>query len=148
MKTGINGINLIKKYEGIRHKAYLCPANIPTIGYGTTIYPNGQKVKLGDLCTSEQATEYLTHDLRQTEQQIGLVVKSALSQNQFDALVSFTYNLGIGNLTKSTLLKKINLTPYDPSIMDEFLKWNKAGGRVLQGLTNRRKEESQLYFKL
>lgn len=147
MKTSTNGINLIKKYEGIRHKAYLCPALVPTIGYGTTIYPNGVKVKLGDMCTTDEATTYLTHDLLTAETQISGVVESTINQNQFDALVSFVYNLGIGNLSKSTLLRKLNRNATDPTIADEFMKWNKAGGKVLTGLTLRRKDESILYFK-
>jgi lysozyme len=148
MKTGDNGIKLIKKYEGFRAKAYLCPAKVWTIGYGTTKYPNGKPVMMGDVCTEKQAEEYLRNYLSYAENSVGSVIRVSLSQNQFDAIISFVYNLGIGSFSKSTLLKKINDSPYDPSIHAEFLKWNKAGGVVLNGLTKRREEETQLYFKL
>jgi lysozyme len=126
----------------------MCPAKVPTIGYGTTIYPNGQKVQLTDkVITSQEAEAYLQNDLRQFEKDVEMLVQPALTQNQFDALVSFAYNLGIGNLSKSTLLKKVNAMPYDTTIRAEFLKWNKAGGKVLNGLTRRRTAEADLYFK-
>ena len=148
MKTGIYGLSLIKQFESLKHKPYLCPAKVPTIGYGTTIYPSGKKVSLTDKAITEsEAEQYLKHDIESFEKSVLALVKQTISQNQFDALVSFTYNLGADNLKKSTLLKKININPNDESIKAEFIKWNKAGGVVLYGLTRRRIAESELYFK-
>lgn len=140
------GYDLIKKYEGCELKAYLCPAKIPTIGYGNTMYENGTKVKIGDQITQQRAEELLLHIGKYFETEIKKLVKVTLTDNQLGALLSFTYNLGVGNLRVSTLLKKINANPNDPAIKDEFLKWNKAGGKVLAGLTKRRQSESDLYF--
>lgn len=140
------GYELIKKYEGCQLKAYLCPAKIPTIGYGNTMYENGTKVKIGDEITQQRAEELLQYIGKYFENEIKKLVTCKLSDNQFGALLSFTYNLGVGNLRVSTLLKKINTNPADPTIKDEFLKWNKAGGKVLAGLTKRRQSESDLYF--
>lgn len=146
MKTSPTGIALIKQFEGFRSKAYLCPAKVWTIGYGTTKYPDGSKVKEGDVCTEKEATGYLTNDVKKFEKSVNSLVKAYITQNQFDALVSFTYNLGATNLKNSTLLKKINVNPLEPSIRNEFLKWVNAGGKKLEGLVRRRKAESELYF--
>ena len=141
------GLELIKKYEGFKAKAYLCPANVPTIGYGSTYYENGTKVKLTDpLITKERATELLEALLVSYERSVDSYCVDTINQNQFDALCSFAYNCGVGNLKSSTLLKKVNKNPNDPIIKDEFIKWNKGGGKVLTGLTKRRIEEAQLYF--
>lgn len=147
--TKINqaGINLIKKYEGLKLVAYLCPANVWTIGYGTTRYPNGNKVKQGEKCTQEQAEEYLKHDLIQFELSVDALFRDDINSNQFSALVSFAYNLGATNLRNSTLLKKVNANLSDPTIKAEFLKWNRANGKVLRGLTLRREDEAKLYFE-
>jgi len=142
-------INLIKSFEGLELNAYVDPAtgNEPiTIGYGTTIYPDGTKVKLGDVCTQQQATEYLQHDVDQFAAKVKVLVNSDVTDNQFGALTSFSYNVGTGNLKASTLLKKVNINPNDITIHDEFLKWNKAAGKVMNGLTRRRQAESKLYF--
>lgn len=146
MKITDKGINLIKKYEGCKLKAYSCPAHIPTIGWGNTAYKNGAKVKLGDEITQEQADELLMHTLNYFADGIKKLVSKELTDNQFNALLSFAYNLGIGNLRISTLVRKINANPSDASIKDEFARWNKAGGKVLAGLTKRRTEEAKLYF--
>lgn len=148
MKISEKGISLIKKYEGFFSKPYLCPANVPTIGYGLTYYPKtNKKVTLNDRPISElEATDLLKEVLVIYENEVKKHVKKPLNQNQFDALVSFTYNLGGTNLSTSTLLKKINVNPNDPSIAQEFVKWNKAAGKVLLGLRRRRTEESNLYF--
>lgn len=140
------GINLIKKYEGCKLKAYLCPAHVATIGWGNTAYKNGSKVKLGDTITQEQADELLLHVLNYFAKGIKEVVKKTLTDNQFNAILSFSYNLGLGNLRASTLLKKVNADPDDLSIKNEFMKWNKGGGQILPGLTKRRQEEANLYF--
>lgn len=146
--TSILGLNLIKKYEGLRLSSYLCPVGIPTIGYGSTRYPNGKKVILGEkLANEKEATQLLLSTLSPFEAAVNKHLPN-LNQCQFDALVSFTYNLGTGAFVKSTLLKKAKVNAADPSIVDEFLKWNKAGGKVLAGLTNRRRDEANLYFSL
>lgn len=140
-KTGNKGIALIKSFEGLKLKAYKCPAGIWTIGYGHT-----KGVKEGQVITEDQADKFLTEDLFDAEMAVNEQSLS-LTQNQFDALVSFTYNLGSGNFQKSTLLKKTKANANDPTIKEEFAKWNKAGGVVLSGLTRRRAAESNLYFE-
>jgi lysozyme len=141
------GLELIKKYEGFKAKAYLCPAKVITIGYGSTYYEDGTKVKLTDPpITQERATELLEALLVSYERSVDSYCVDTINQNQFDALCSFAYNCGVGNLKSSTLLKKVNKNPNDPTIKDEFIKWNKGGGKVLSGLTKRRIEEAQLYF--
>ena len=148
MKTSQEGLNLIKEFEGFRSKPYLCPARVATIGYGTTVYPNGRRVTtLDPPITEQKAGEYLKNDVATFEASVEKLVTPTLTQNQFDALVSFAYNLGASNLKSSTLLKKVNANPCDPSIRLEFVKWNRAGGKALAGLTKRRTAESNLYFK-
>ena len=148
MKKTINeiGLKLIAQFEGCYLQAYLCPANVWTIGIGTTVYPNGVKVKKGDKCTLEQALEYLQHDLKSFEKTVNESVKVPLSQNQFDALVSLTYNIGQTAFSNSTLLKKLNAKDYQGAA-DQFPRWNKAKGKVLNGLTRRRAAERALFLK-
>ena len=147
-KTSKNGIAFIKKYEGFKSKPYLCPAKVPTIGYGATYYPNGQKVKLTDPAIDEKhASLLLEAMLNPYEKAVDSYCRDDINQNQFDALVSFAYNLGNSALKSSTLLKKANANPNDKTIRNEFLKWVNAGGKRLPGLVNRRTEESNLYFK-
>lgn len=141
MKISDKGINLIKRFEGLELTAYKCPADIWTIGYGHT-----KDVKQGQTITEQQAVEFLKQDLQVFEKAVN-AQNLNLTQNQFDALVSFTYNVGAGNLQKSTLLKKAKLNVNDPSIAQEFAKWNKGGGRILPGLVKRRESESKLYFE-
>lgn len=146
-KTGSKGIELIKSFEGFRGKPYKCPAGIPTIGYGATFYPDGKKVTMNDApITEEKATELLQSMLISFEKYVDSYCRDDVNQNQFDALVSFAYNLGPANLKSSTLLKKVNTNPSDESIRAEFMKWTRAGGRVLQGLVRRRTAEAILYF--
>lgn len=148
MKTSKNGIDLIAEFEGFSAKPYLCPARIPTIGFGATHYVNKRKVTLKDKAiTREEAIELLKAMLIDYEKSVIRNVKVKLNQNQFDALVSFVYNLGEANFKSSTLLRKINENQNDVSIKKEFLRWNKAGGKVLNGLTRRRQREAELYFK-
>lgn len=146
MHVSQNCINLIKKYEGCKLKAYLCPAGIPTIGFGNTFYKDGTKVKIGDTITQEQADELLLTILTDFIEAVNHLVKAPINQSQMDSLTSFVYNVGTGNFQKSSLLKKINVNPSDPSIADSFMLWNKAKGKVLAGLTARRQAESSLYF--
>ena len=146
MSTSQNGINLISSFEGCELKAYLCPAKVWTIGFGTTVYPSGVKVKKGDTCTLDQAKQFKAHDLKRFEKTVNDLVKVSLTQNQFDALVSLTYNIGTGAFEKSTLLKKLNVSDYQGAA-DQFTVWNKGGGKVLQGLVNRRAKERELFLK-
>jgi lysozyme len=127
-------------------KAYKCPAGVWTIGIGTTIYPNGQRVKQGDIITVDQAYEFLKHDLGNFQQTVDSYTTDLVSQCQFDSLVSFAYNLGTNALKGSTLLKKVNAKRNDPAIQKEFEKWVHGGGQVLPGLVRRRKSEAWLYF--
>lgn len=146
-KTGEKGIDLIKFFEGFYSNSYLCPAGVWTIGYGTTIYPNGKRVKKGDKAiTRDQAVEYLKHDLLGAERDVDGLTVDSINQNQFDSLVSFVYNCGKGNFASSTLLKKVNKNPNDKAIAKEFDKWIYGNGKKLNGLIKRRKKESELYF--
>ena len=141
-------IELIKKFEGFSAKPYFCPANVPTIGYGSTRYLHGSKVKLTDAPINELQAEILLKDtLTQYENAVDSYCVDSLTQNQFDALVDFAYNCGNQNLKTSTLLKKVNANPNDLSIKLEFAKWNKGGGKILNGLVKRRAAESELYFR-
>lgn len=146
-KISQKGLNLIKKYEGFRSKPYLCPASIPTIGFGSTYYSDGVKVKLTDpSITEEEASELLSELLVPYEKSIDSFTRDDINQNQFDALCSFAYNCGINALKNSSLLRMININPNNPKIDEEFKKWNRGGGRVITGLAKRRTEESKLYF--
>jgi lysozyme len=141
------GYLFITKHEGLSLKPYLCPAKIPTIGYGNTYYSDGKRVTLLDKdITKQQAFEMFKEIANRFAKRVDELVTSNINQNQFNALVSFAYNVGTGNFSSSTLLKKINKNPNDLTLKAEFLRWNKAGGKVLNGLTNRRNEEADLYF--
>jgi lysozyme len=147
MKSSDNGIRLIQEFEGLRLTSYLCSAGVATIGYGATFYQDGSKVKLGQTITNTQANQLLKDHLKEFEGAvIGLLNTTKVNQNQFDALVSFAFNLGAANLAKSQLLRFIKANPNDPKIAAEFLKWNRAGGEVSTGLVRRRKKEAELYF--
>ena len=141
MKITNEGINLIKKFEGLRLEAYLCPAGVWTIGYGHT-----KGVKKGQVITQLEADNLLKEDLSSFEKGVTSLIKSNINQNQFDSLVSFAFNLGLANLKSSTLLKKVNSNSNDRTIVDEFLKWIYAGGKPLEGLKRRRQAEAYLYF--
>lgn len=146
-KISKKGLDLIKKFEGLKLKPYLCSAGVPTIGYGNTLYENGKKVSLKDtIITEQRATELLSNSLQNLEQHVDSFCRDDINQNQFDALVSFAFNLGPYNLKSSTLLKKVNKNPNDPTIRNEFMRWTKAGGKVLKGLVERRQCEADLYF--
>ncbi len=144
--TSSEGLNLIKGFEGKRLTSYDDGVGVWTIGFGTIKYPNGVRVKKGDTCTEQQAEDYLRNDLSVFESAVNRLVKAKITQNQFDALVSFTYNLGETNLSKSTLLKKLNAGDYQGAA-DQFLVWNKAGGKVMKGLVRRREAERALFLK-
>ena len=140
MKTSHKGIALIKEFEGLRLKAYKCPGGVWTIGYGHTA-----GVKPGMVISEARAEEYLMADLIASEKYLN-DLRLAINQNQFDALISFIYNVGTGNFSRSTLLRKVRANPQDNSIMDEFLRWVYSKGRVLPGLQRRRLAEMKLYF--
>lgn len=147
MRASKKCIDLVKEFEGCYLKAYKDPIGIPTIGIGTIKYPGGRRVKMGDVITQKQAEELLMHELDTKAIAIEHhFFNVAINQNQFDALLSFTYNCGVAALSKSTLLKKVKANHNDPAIRNEFMKWVKAGGKVLPGLQRRRKAEADLYF--
>ena len=140
-------INLVKKYEGLKLTAYICPAGKWSIGYGSTFYENGTRVRKGDLITPSEAEELFHHTLEMFGGQVAAQLRVQLNANQFGALVSLAFNIGITRFCLSTLLKKVNVNPDDESIAFEFSRWNKCNGRILDGLVKRRKAESDLYFK-
>ena len=149
------GYLLIAQFEGLRLKPYLCSAGVPTIGYGSTFYPSGRKVTMSDKpITQETAFWMLKQVANMFAKDVDSLVTSEINQNQFNALVSFAFNLGSDidsdnipeGLRDSRLLKRVNANPNDPEIAREFVKWNKAGGRVLDGLSKRRLKEAELYF--
>lgn len=141
MVVGINAINLIKESESLELSSYRDPVGIWTIGWGHT-----KTAKAGQTITVAQASALLVDDMQDAVNAVKRYVKAKLNQNQFDALVSWTFNLGSGNLKSSTLLKKINANPNDPAIALEFAKWIFAGGQKLNGLVTRRAREADLYF--
>lgn len=139
MQISKQGIALIKRFEGFRNRAYRCPAGVWTIGYGHT-----KGVKAGQAITTQQAEEMLQADLKNFEDWVNKLVKVELTQGQFDALVSFCFNLGPGALDSSTLLKLVNQQKFALAA-DQFKRWNKAGGVELSGLTKRRLAERELF---
>jgi lysozyme len=147
MKLDNKGYELIKGFEGLSLKPYLCSAGVPTIGYGNTFYTNGIKVKMSDApITQEKANEMLKVIADSFALKVSKIVPNNLTQNQFNALVSFAFNLGVQALTNSTLLRLVKINPNDANIAKQFLRWNIAGGKVVDGLTKRRIKESALYF--
>ena len=139
MKTAQKGLELIKHFEGCELTAYKCPAGVWTIGYGHI-----KGVSEGMTITQEQAEQMLLDELVEYENYINELVSVDLSQNQFDALVSWVYNLGPSNLRSSTLLKVLNSGDYN-GVPAQIMRWNKAGGKVLEGLTRRREAEALLF---
>ena len=148
MEINKAGKDLIKRFEGCKLKAYKCPAGVWTIGYGNTFYEDGTKVKEGDVITQERAEELFDIIISDFVRMTDALVKSDVTENNFSALVSFTFNVGTGNLKKSTLLRKVNANPKDPSIRAEFMKWTRANNVVLKGLVRRREAEAKLYEQL
>lgn len=142
MKINKEGLSIIKQCEGCRLKAYLCPSLIPTIGYGHTT-----GVKLGDIITRADADRFLLQDIKRFEQAVSALVKVPINENQFSALVSFAFNVGVGNLKSSTLLKKLNLRDYK-GCSNEFDRWVYGSNKKpLEGLKKRRKLERELFNK-
>ncbi|MCU2457547.1 lysozyme [Enterobacter hormaechei subsp. hoffmannii] len=145
MKTSDKGIALIKEFEGCKLTAYQDSVGVWTIGYGWTQPVDGKPIRAGMTIKQETAERLLKTGLVSYESDVSRLVKVGLTQGQFDALVSFTYNLGARSLSTSTLLRKINAGDY-AGAADEFLRWNKAGGKVLKGLTRRREAERALFL--
>lgn len=143
MKTSKNGINLLKKHEGLRLTAYTCQAGVLTIGYGHT----GKDVIKGMTITESTAEKLLADDIKWAENAVNAHVKSPINQNQFDALVSFCFNVGASAFKGSTLLSYINKDPKHPNIYTEFLRWIYAGKKESSGLRSRRESEANLYLK-
>jgi len=139
MKISNTGIELIKHFEGCELEAYLCAAGVPTIGYGHI-----KDVNMGDSIDQGTAEVMLTHELEEYENYINTLVTAPLEQYQFDAMVSWVFNLGAGNLKASTLLTVLNSGDY-AGVPAQIMRWNKAGGKVLEGLTRRRQAEADLF---
>jgi len=139
MNISQEGLSLIKKFEGCKLKAYQCAAGVWTIGYGST-----KGVKEGDTLTQKEADNLLLHEMQEYESYIKELVKVPLKQNQFDALVSWVFNLGPANLKASTMLKFLNAGDYH-LIPSQIKRWNKAGGKVLEGLIRRREAEALMF---
>jgi lysozyme len=156
MKVSQKCIEQIKKDEGVRNRPYQCPALLWTVGVGHVIDPNHAKVPLADrkqlpipagwdrVLSSEEIDEILRKDLNRFEQGVLRLIKVPLTQGQFDALVSFSFNVGLGNLQNSTLRMKVNRSEFEAAA-EQFLVWTKAGGKVLPGLVKRRTHEKEMF---
>lgn len=146
MHVSPSGVDLICNFEGLRLKAYDDGVGVWTIGFGTTKYPNGIRVKKGDTCTLDQAKAYMQNDLKSFEQTVNNTVKVPLNQNQFDALVSLAYNIGSTAFKNSTLVRQLNEGNYKAAA-NQFNVWVNAGGKRMQGLVSRRAAERTLFLK-
>lgn len=144
MKMSAAGLAIVKEFEGLRLKAYKCPAAVWTIGYGHTSAAGEPEVTPKLEVTKEECEAILKRDMKQYEDGVNKLVKVGLTQGQFDALVDFAYNAGVGALQKSTLLKKVNAGKFD-EVPAEFMKWTKGGGKELPGLVRRRRAEVKLW---
>lgn len=149
MKLDENGYKLLMGFEGLSLNPYLCSAGVPTIAYGSTFYPSGKKVTMQDSPINLATANWM---LKETADKFAVdvnkLIKANINQNQFNAIVSLSYNIGLAGLAKSSLLKKVNANPNDATITNSFLVWNKAGGKVNNGLVKRRTKEANLYFTL
>jgi lysozyme len=155
VKLDDNGYKLIQGFEGLSLVPYLCKAKVATIGWGATFYPSGIKVTMQDKPISLATANWMFRTIADRfAVDVDKLIKANLNQNQFNALVSIAYNIGIGSelpnrkggFIKSRLLKKVNINPNDPTIASEFAQWNKVGKIAVNGLTKRRAVEAKLYF--
>ena len=147
MKISNKGLELIKEFEGFSANAYLCPAKIPTIGYGNTFWEDGRKVRIGEQISKSKALELLEFVANKDfADKIFPLIKVQINQNQFDAMVSLAYNIGVGAFSNSTLLKRVNAKDFIGA-GNEFLKWDKSAGKPLLGLTRRRQREKELFLR-
>jgi lysozyme len=146
MRCNDAGIQIIKAFEGFRSKPYKCSANVSTVGFGSTRgFDNGPVRMDMEPVTREEAEELLRRDIRQTESAVGKLIKVALTENEFSALCSFCYNVGSGNLQRSSLRLKLNRNDR-LGAADEFPKWRRAAGKILRGLVLRREAERILFM--
>jgi lysozyme len=147
MRLDNKGYMLITEFEGFSAEPYLCPAKLATIGYGNTFYKDGRKVTMLDKPINKSEAFDMFKDIADKfAKRVSTLVTQPLTQNQFNALVSFAYNVGVANFMNSTLLKKVNNNRLDHTIRNEFLKWDKVGTKKLAGLTKRRIYEADNYF--
>ena len=147
MKISNKGLELIKEFEGFSANAYLCPAKIPTIGYGNTFWEDGRKVRIGEQISQSKALELLEFVANKDfADKIFPLIKVEVNQNQFDAMTSLAYNIGVGAFSNSTLLKRVNAKDFIGA-GNEFLKWDKSNGKPLLGLTRRRQREKELFLR-
>src|SRR5690606_21962893 len=144
MKLSNKGYEFLGKEEGLRLTAYQDSVGVWTIGYGSTFYEDGTKVKQGDRITKERAMELFRSIVKRFEDGVNSTITRELNANQFDALVSLAYNIGVAAFSRSTVAKRVNANPCDPSIREAFEMWRNAGGKPI--LLNRRKREADLYF--
>lgn len=135
------GLALIKEFEGCKLQAYLCPAGVPTIGYGHT-----RSATMGQVITETEADALLREDLKDAEESVNQLVAAPINDNQFSALTSFVFNVGSGAFERSTLLSMLNAGAGADTIAAQFLRWNKANGEELPGLTRRRHAERALFL--
>lgn len=147
MNIGDRGLDLIRAFEGFRAEPYLDAVGVPTIGYGSTYYPDGQRVRLTDPPISEpEARRLMQATLAEFEDGISAALRVGVTQSQFDALICWAFNIGVSAAQNSTLMKKLNSGDYFGAA-DQFLRWNKAGGVVLSGLSRRREAERELFLE-
>jgi len=146
MNIGNKGLRLIKEFEGCKLTAYICPAGVWTIGIGSTRYSDGSAVKRGQTLANEEAALLLLSKTLASYEHAVNAIKVDLTQNEFDALVSLTYNIGAGNLASSTLVKMLKAGDPKSEIAQQFLRWDKANGKPLAGLTRRRNAEAELFL--
>ena len=147
MKVSSKGLELIKEFEGFSSVAYLCSAKKATIGYGNTFWEDGTPVKIGDQISKERAETLLKHVVDNFSVAVEVDIKIEVTQNQFDALVSLAYNIGLGAFKNSTLLRQLNRGNF-VGASQEFLRWDKSNGKPLLGLTRRREKEKLLFESL
>ena len=147
MKVSSKGLELIKEFEGFSSVAYLCSAKKATIGYGNTFWEDGTPVKIGDQISKERAETLLKHVVDNFSVAVEVDIKIEVTQNQFDALVSLAYNIGLGAFKNSTLLRQLNRGNF-VGASQEFLRWDKSNGKPLPGLTRRREREKLLFESL
>jgi lysozyme len=146
MKIGNKGLRLIKEFEGCKLTSYKCPAGVWTIGIGSTRYSDGSAVKQGQTLVNEEAALLLLSKTLTSYEHAVNAIKVDLTQNEFDALVSLTYNIGAGNLASLTLVKMLKAGDPKSEIAQQFLRWDKANGKPLAGLTRRRNAEAELFL--
>jgi lysozyme len=147
MKVSSKGLELIKEFEGFSNVAYLCSAKKATIGYGNTFWEDGTPVKIGDQVSKERAETLLKHVVDNFSVAVEVDIKIEVTQNQFDAMVSLAYNIGLGAFKNSTLLRQLNRGNF-VGASQEFLRWDKSNGKPLHGLTRRREREKLLFDSL